>query len=262
MLIGLASQASAAACLVRSWASANAFLAASPRFSIAALRSFGIADLHRLDQRGQRRFGVGGHGHVHRLEALEVLVIRLGQQLDGVDADQLGVGLDPGAVDADAVLAVVGIGVHDGPEVGKLDTQDDVSIADRRGRTAEIVGLGEVHAAALIDDPRLQELGQLDQKPHAVLGARRTIGDDHRILRIGEQPRRFFHARQYRPAAASSPCNAGCRASRRCPSSAPAAGRHRARSPPVRRGASSRSCRRARTTGRSAAGRPACRPTW
>ena len=44
VLIGLASQASAAACLVRSRASANAFLAASPRFSIAALRSFGIAD--------------------------------------------------------------------------------------------------------------------------------------------------------------------------------------------------------------------------
>ena len=38
--IGLASQASAAACLVRSRPSANAFLAASPRFSIAALRSF------------------------------------------------------------------------------------------------------------------------------------------------------------------------------------------------------------------------------
>ena len=44
VLIGLASQASAAACLVRARASANAFLAASPRFSIAALRSFGIAD--------------------------------------------------------------------------------------------------------------------------------------------------------------------------------------------------------------------------
>ena len=101
-------------------------------------------------------------------------------------------GLTRAAVDADAVLAVVGIGVHDGPEVGKLEAQDDVGIADRRGRTAEIVGLGEVHAAALIDDPRLQELGQLDQKPHAVLGARRTIGDDHRILRVGEQPRRFL----------------------------------------------------------------------
>src|SRR5262249_6235978 len=43
VLIGLASQASAAACLVRSRASANAFLAASPRFSMAALRSAGIA---------------------------------------------------------------------------------------------------------------------------------------------------------------------------------------------------------------------------
>ena len=43
VLIGLASQASAAACRLRACASALAFLAASPRFSIAALRSFGIA---------------------------------------------------------------------------------------------------------------------------------------------------------------------------------------------------------------------------
>src|SRR5205807_9339801 len=43
--IGLASQASAAACLVRSRPSANAFLAASLRFSIAALRSLAIAAL-------------------------------------------------------------------------------------------------------------------------------------------------------------------------------------------------------------------------
>ena len=45
VLTGLASQASAAACLVRSIISAKLLLAASPRFSIAALRSFGMAAL-------------------------------------------------------------------------------------------------------------------------------------------------------------------------------------------------------------------------
>ena len=53
--------------------------------------------------------------------------------------------------------------------------------------------VGEVHPAALVDDLRLQKLGQLDQEPHAVLAARGTIGDDHRVLRIGEKPRRLFH---------------------------------------------------------------------
>src|SRR5689334_21461158 len=44
VLIGPASQAIVAALRLRSRASALAFFAASPRFSIAALRSLGIAD--------------------------------------------------------------------------------------------------------------------------------------------------------------------------------------------------------------------------
>ena len=43
----------------------------------------------------QRRFRVGRHRDVDRLEALEVLVVRLGVELDRADADQLGAGLDP-----------------------------------------------------------------------------------------------------------------------------------------------------------------------
>src|SRR4029078_12133811 len=83
------------------------------------------------------------------------LVVRLSEQFRGVDADQLGVGLDPAVVDADAVFAIVGIGVHGGPEVGELQAEDHIGIAHHRRRTAEIMGLGEIHAAALIDHLRL-----------------------------------------------------------------------------------------------------------
>ena len=128
VLIGLASQASAASCMVRSRASALRLLR-----RLAALLDRGLAvvrdrRLHRLDQRRQRRFGVGRHRHVDRLEALEVLIVRLGEQLDRVDADQLGARLDLGPVDADAVLAVVDVAVHHAPEVGQLHADDDVGI--------------------------------------------------------------------------------------------------------------------------------------
>ncbi len=52
---------------------------------------------------------------------------------------------------------------------------------------------GEVHAPALVDHPRLQDLGELDQELHAIRRARRAVGDDHRVLRRGEQPRRLLH---------------------------------------------------------------------
>src|SRR4051794_32445725 len=47
------------------------------RLSIARDRG-----LYRLDQSRQRRFGVAGHGDIDRLEALEVLEIRLGVEFD------------------------------------------------------------------------------------------------------------------------------------------------------------------------------------
>ena len=91
------------------------------------------------------------------------------------------------------MLAIVGPSVHRGPEVGKLEPEDDIGIAHHRGRTAEVVGFWEVHPAALVDHLRLQELGQLHQEPDAVLASSDTVGDDHRVLRVGEQLRCLFH---------------------------------------------------------------------
>ena len=39
---------------------------------------------------------------------------------------------------------------------------------------------------------RLQELGQLDQEPDAVLAASGAIGDNNGVLRIGEEPLDLF----------------------------------------------------------------------
>jgi hypothetical protein len=120
-------------------------------------------------------------------KALEVLVVRLGVELDRADADQLGLGLDPGLVEADAVLAVIGERIRHGPEIGQLHADDDVGVGNHRQGRAEMVGLREVHAGAHVDDARLQRLGKLNEKPDAVLGARRAIDDDHRPLGVGQE---------------------------------------------------------------------------
>ena len=140
--------------------SANAFLAASPRFSMAALRSSEIAAFTASISAGKRRFGIGRHRHIDRLETLEVLVVRLGQQLRGVDADELGLRLDPARVDADAVLAVVDISVHGRPEVGRALGRGRRRRCRPPSADGEIMRVGEVHPAALVDDLRLQELRQ------------------------------------------------------------------------------------------------------
>ncbi len=51
----------------------------------------------------------------------------------------------------------------------------------------------EIHPPALVDHPRLQQLGELHQQRDACRRARRAVDDDHRVLRAGEEPRRFLH---------------------------------------------------------------------
>ena len=46
------------------------------------------AALHRLDERRQRRFGVGGHRDIDFRIALQVLIVRLAEQIAGRDADE------------------------------------------------------------------------------------------------------------------------------------------------------------------------------
>ena len=49
----------------------------------------------------------------------------------------------------------------------------------------------EVHAPALIDDRRLQRLGELDERVDPGRRARGAVRDDDRVLRVDEQPRGF-----------------------------------------------------------------------
>ena len=58
-------------------------MAASPRFSIAALRSLGIAAFTASISAGSVASASAGIETSTDLEALEVLVVRLGDQLDG-----------------------------------------------------------------------------------------------------------------------------------------------------------------------------------
>src|SRR4029077_12609581 len=101
--------------------------------------------------------------------------------------------LDARGVRADAVLAVVGPGVHRVPEVGELEAEDDVGAGNYARRSGQIVRARKVRAAALVDDARLQRLGELHQQLEAVRRARHAVGDDHRVLRLGEELRRFLH---------------------------------------------------------------------
>ena len=158
------------------------------------LAVIGDGRLYRFDQRRQRRLGIGGHGHVDFLEALHVLVVGLGVEIDRVDADEFGARLDARRIATYAVIvAVVGKGVHRGPEVGEFHADDDIGVIDRAGLGGKVVRLRKVHASGLVDDFRLQQLGQLHQQAYAGRRARRAIDHDHRVGRAGEQARRFFH---------------------------------------------------------------------
>ena len=149
---------------------------------------------HSFDEGGERRLRIRRHADVDGLEALEVLVIGLGEQIDGVDADQLRLGLDARIVDAHAILAIVRIGVHRAPEVRKLKADDDVSPRNHGARRpAEIMGVGEVHAVALVDNRALQKLRQLHQQLHAIGRARAAISHDHRTVSRHQKTRRLLH---------------------------------------------------------------------
>ncbi len=91
------------------------------------------------------------------------------------------------------MIAVVDPGIHGGPVIRELQAQHHVGLTDDAGGPAEMMGLGEVHAGALIDHRRLQQLGELNQKRNAVGRAGGAIDHDHGTLGIGEKLRRFAH---------------------------------------------------------------------
>ena len=165
---------------------------------VAALghRIFAVAGdrrLHRFDQRRQGRFRIARHRHVDALEALEILIVRLGEQFGRADADQFCARLDLGGVAADAVVAVVDKAVHRVPVIRQLQADDDVGRADHGRGTAERMGVRKIHPVALIDHRRLQQLGKLDQALDAVGRARHAIDHDDRPLGVDEEPRGFLH---------------------------------------------------------------------
>ncbi len=76
-------------------------------------------------------------------------------------------------------------------EVGDLETQNHVGVADERagiGRLIEGMAGGEIHAAILVDHRGLQRFGEFDQALHTSRRARGAIGNDDGILRRDEKP--------------------------------------------------------------------------
>ncbi len=153
----------------------------------------GRQPLDRLGQRRERRLGVGRHRDVHFRIALEVLEVALGEQIDRIDADEPRARPD---ARPRAAVQRVAEGVDRAPEVGQLEAEDDVGVGDELpGALALIERMPRrnVHAPALIDDRRLKRLGQLHEPLDPGGRAREPVGDDHRVLRVHEQPRRLGH---------------------------------------------------------------------
>ena len=132
----------------------------------------------RLDQRRQRRFGVGGHREIRFGVSLKLLVVAAHEQIVGGDADALRV--RPPRSRAG--------------EVAHLEADDEIGVGERGGAAVRLIERmpgREVHPPFAIDDGRLQQLGQLDQLRQARRCARHPIDDDHGILGGGQEPRRF-----------------------------------------------------------------------
>ena len=85
---------------------------------------------------------------------------------------------------------MIAIGIHGAPEVGQLQTEDDIGFRDdgtSAARLIQRVAGREIHASALIDDGGLQRFGKLHKVLHAGSRSSRAIRDDHRILGGGQQ---------------------------------------------------------------------------
>jgi hypothetical protein len=80
------------------------------------------------------------------------------------------------------------------PEIGQLEAEDHVCVGNERPRVAGLIermARREIHAPALIDDRRLQRLGERDEMSDSGRRSCGAIGDEHRVLCVDEQTGRF-----------------------------------------------------------------------
>ena len=76
------------------------------------------------------------------------------------------------------------------PEVGHLQTHDDISLADGRRSALRLIQRmkrRKIHPAPLVDHRRLQYLGEFDELRHRSRRSREPVGDQHRILCSNEK---------------------------------------------------------------------------
>ena len=71
---------------------------------------------------------IGGHGQIHFLEALEILVIALEIEIASGDADQLGVASRDRLRAAVQLIAII---VHGAPEIFDVQPENHIRVCDQ-----------------------------------------------------------------------------------------------------------------------------------
>ena len=90
--------------------------------------------------------------------------------------------------------------IHRGPEVGDLETHNDVRVCDCGARALRLIQRmkrREIHPSTLIDDGGLQRFREVDEQRHCSRRPREPIDNQHGILRIHKHPREFRNSRGF-----------------------------------------------------------------
>ena len=129
---------------------------------------------------------IAGDRHVHRLEALKVLVIRFQVHIGERQRD----GLDVHAREATVFLERIGDAIELAPGIGDFEHQDHVRFADEIAAQVGLVQVmrgRKIHARAEVDHRRIQCFGKTDQTAYAFLVAHGALDDDDGRFGIDEQ---------------------------------------------------------------------------
>src|SRR6185312_4511738 len=97
-----------------------------------------------LDERGKRCRAVAADFEIDRLEALEVLVVRVDELIEGADRDGLRAGLQGRARGAVELIAIT---MRHAPEIDHVEAEDDIRLRQHAAAARALVErmlIGEV----------------------------------------------------------------------------------------------------------------------